>query len=82
MDNLEKFQKNVPDSINADLMTTEEIHSKLRSGYDDAKAGKTVDAAMAFEKVPVDWDSFVVPSKRGKHIDKYMKEMRKDRKLK
>ena len=50
MDTLEEFQKNVPDSINADLMTTEEIHSKLRSGYDDAKAGKTVDAAMAFER--------------------------------
>ena len=50
MDNLEEFQKNVPDSINADLMTTEEIHSKLRSGYDNAKVGKTTDAATAFER--------------------------------
>lgn len=50
MDNLEKFQKNVPDSINADLMTTEEVHAKLQSGYDDIQAGRTVDAAMAFER--------------------------------
>ena len=80
MDNLEEFQKNVPDSINADLMTTEEIHSKLQSGYDDTKARRKVDAASALKKAPVDWDSFVVPSERGKHVDEYMKEMRKDRK--
>lgn len=24
----------------------------------------------------IDWDSFVVPSERGEHVDEYMKEMR------
>lgn len=27
-------------------------------------------------KEPVDWDSFVVPSERGKKVDEYMREMR------
>ena len=26
----------------------------------------------------VDWDSFVVPSERGKNVDGYMREMRED----
>ncbi len=39
-----------PQSINADLMTTEEIHSKLQEGYDDMKAGRLQDAATAFAK--------------------------------
>lgn len=26
----------------------------------------------------VDWDSFVIPSERGQHVDEYMKEMRDD----
>ncbi|MCD8038148.1 MAG: hypothetical protein LUE96_03555 [Lachnospiraceae bacterium] len=30
------------------------------------------------KKAPVDWDSFVKPSERGKHVDEYMKEMRED----
>lgn len=72
----------VPDSINADLMIADELHAKLQSGYDDIQAGRIVDAATVFEKTPVDWDSFVIPSERGKHVDEYMKEMRKDRKIK
>ena len=39
-----------PDIINADLMTTEEIHAKLQKGYDDIKAGNVRDAKSAFEK--------------------------------
>ena len=32
------------------------------------------------KKPPVDWDSFVISSERGKNVDKYMREMReKDR---
>ena len=30
------------------------------------------------KKAPIDWDSFVIPSERGKHVDEYMKEMRED----
>lgn len=27
------------------------------------------------KKVPIDWDSFVVPSERGKNVDEYMREI-------
>lgn len=37
-------------SINADLMTAEELHAKLQKGYDDALAGRTQDAASAFSR--------------------------------
>ena len=30
------------------------------------------------DKQIVDWDSFVVPSERGKNVDEYMREMRGD----
>lgn len=33
------------------------------------------------KKVPVDWDSFVIPSERGLHVDEYMKEMRENDRL-
>ena len=33
------------------------------------------------KKVPVDWDSFVLPSERGKNVDEYMREMREDDRL-
>ena len=33
------------------------------------------------KKVPVDWDSFVIPSERGKNVDEYMKEMRENDRL-
>ncbi|MCD8104729.1 MAG: hypothetical protein LUF35_06955 [Lachnospiraceae bacterium] len=28
------------------------------------------------KKKNIDWNSFVVPSERGEHVDEYMKEMR------
>lgn len=30
---------------------------------------------------PVDWDSFVIPSERGKNVDEYMREMRENDRL-
>ena len=30
------------------------------------------------DRVPIDWDSFVIPSERGKNVDEYMKEMREN----
>lgn len=33
------------------------------------------------KKVPVDWDSFIIPSERGKNVDEYMREMREDDRL-
>ena len=37
-----------PDTINADLMTTAEIHTKLQEGFDDIEAGRVQDAKAAF----------------------------------
>jgi len=39
-----------PEDINADVMTDEEIHTKLQSGYDDVKAGRVKKAAEAFKR--------------------------------
>lgn len=39
-----------PAELNMDLMTTEEIHRKLKEGYDDIKAGNVQNAAEAFAK--------------------------------
>ncbi|MCD7744441.1 MAG: type II toxin-antitoxin system RelB/DinJ family antitoxin [Lachnospiraceae bacterium] len=39
-----------PDGINADLMTSQEIHAKLQKGYDDIAVGRVQDASEAFEK--------------------------------
>ena len=39
-----------PHSVNADLMSIEELHATLQTGYDDISAGKVQDAASAFEK--------------------------------
>lgn len=36
---------------------------------------------MKSKKDPVDWDSFVVPSERGKNVDEYMREMRENDRL-
>lgn len=33
------------------------------------------------EKTPVDWDSFVIPSERGKNVNEYMREMRENDRL-
>lgn len=37
-----------PDEINADLMTDEQIHAKLKRGYDDIEAGRVHNAIDAF----------------------------------
>lgn len=39
-----------PDTVNADLMTTAEIHAKLKKGYDDIEAGNVQNAADAFTR--------------------------------
>ena len=39
-----------PNVINMDLMSSDEIHAKLQSGYDDIEAGKVQNAAGAFAK--------------------------------
>lgn len=39
-----------PDSINADMMTSEEIHEKLEKGYDDIAAGRVQNASEAFTR--------------------------------
>lgn len=41
---------NAPSVVNADLMTSEEIHTKLQEGYDDLRAGRVQDAAIAFKR--------------------------------
>lgn len=41
---------NAPSVLNADLMKSEEIHIKLQEGYDDLRAGRVQDAALAFQK--------------------------------
>ena len=33
------------------------------------------------KKTPVDWDSFAIPSERGRYVDEYMKEMRENDRL-
>ena len=38
---------NVPSSVNADLMSDEELHNKLQNGYKEAIEGKTIDAKKA-----------------------------------
>ena len=47
------FQVTLPkvsNSINVDLMTSNELHTKLQKGYDDIEAGKVQNAASAFAK--------------------------------
>lgn len=39
-----------PASINADVMSADELHAKLQEGYDDMKAGRVQDAGAAFAK--------------------------------
>ena len=39
-----------PVSVNADMMTTEEIHAKLKEGYNDIEEGNVQDASAACRK--------------------------------
>ncbi len=41
---------NAPKSIDAIKMSDEQIHAKLQRGYEYYKAGRTQNAALAFEK--------------------------------
>lgn len=43
--------------------------------------GLLEDDSTTAKKVPVDWDSFVVPSERGKNVEEYMREMRDNDRL-
>lgn len=40
----------VPNMINTDLMSNEEIHTKLTKGYDDIENGRVQNATNAFMK--------------------------------
>lgn len=46
--------------------------------YDGAEVIVTVlnDSQEIIRKAAVDWDSFAIPSERGKNVDGYMEEMR------
>lgn len=39
-----------PASINADVMTAEQLRRELDVGFEEMKSGKTVDATAAFDK--------------------------------
>lgn len=41
---------NAPTALNTDLMTSEEIRTKLQEGYNDIQEGKVQDASSAFTK--------------------------------
>jgi hypothetical protein len=51
--------------------------------YDGAEVVVTLlnHPAKKGKKVPVDWDSFTIPSERGKNVDEYMREMRENDRL-
>ena len=40
----------VPESIDMTKMSPDEIHDKIQKGYESYKAGRTLNAANAFEK--------------------------------
>ena len=42
---------NVPSSVNADLMTDQELHNKLQNGYREAIEGKAIDAKKALNNI-------------------------------
>jgi hypothetical protein len=48
--------------------------------YDGAEVIVTLlnNPVRTAKKTPIDWDSFVIPSERGKNVDEYMKEMREN----
>ncbi len=65
IEELKKKRKDVVIDYDAELASyREDKYSKLPN---DNLKRKTVD-----------WDSFVIPSERGQHVDEYMKEMRDD----
>lgn len=50
VENAQDAKKAWLDSINADLMSADELHSKLQKGYDDIKEGRTMDAVDTFAR--------------------------------
>ena len=46
---IEKVSPNITDSINADTMYGEQLHEKLKKGYDDIENGNVEDSVCAFE---------------------------------
>ena len=49
--------------------------------YDGVEVVVTLLDYPSKQKKEVDWDSFVIPSERGKNVDEYMKEMRENDRL-
>lgn len=51
--------------------------------YDGAEVVVTLlnNPQKKVEKASIDWDSFVIPSERGKNVDGYMREMRENDRL-
>jgi addiction module RelB/DinJ family antitoxin len=39
-----------PVSVNSDLMTTDDIHAKLKEGYSDIEKGNVQEASAAFQR--------------------------------
>ncbi len=51
--------------------------------YDGAEVVVTLlnNPQKKVEKASIDWDSFVIPSERGKNVDGYMREIRENDRL-
>ena len=67
-----------PSSVSTVVIEDEDIRD-----YDGAEVIVTLlnYPQKKVRKAPVDWDSFVISSERGKHVDEYMKEMRENDRL-
>ena len=50
MENLKTDLTKVPNIINADFMSTEEIHTEIQKGFNDIEASNVQDAVSAFAK--------------------------------
>lgn len=62
------------------------IGDDMEIGTKPVDAGEVVVTLLNYprkkvQKGPVDWDSFVIPSERGKHVEEYMKEIRENDRL-
>ena len=59
-----------PASVNADLMTGDELRAKLRRGLEDAEAGRVQNAATALNQL------VMPPTHRGQAADAYVRDLR------
>lgn len=59
------------------------IENEDLSPYDGAEVVVTLldTPIQKKQKKAVDWDSFVIPSERGKNVEEYMREMRDNDRL-